>query len=188
MKYFAALDYGFDLLAALLLGIDTDGRIYVINEYLSPGLTLSEAAEKVSELCRGYPVEYAVVSPDLANRRQDTGKNGFEIMQSVRGMPPMICADNRRIPGWRVLREYLAHKSSPPKLKICCSCGELIHSLPALLCDVSRPEDAANEPHAITHAPEALRYAVMSRIAPPEDPIKNDFTFITKKRSVSYDY
>ena len=188
MKYFASLDYGFDMLAALLLGIDQDGRLYVIKEYLCGGLTLSEAAQKVSELCRPYPVEYAVASPDLWNRRQDTGKSGFEIMQNVSGMPPMICADNRRIPGWRVLREHLSHKSSPPKLKICCVCGELIHSLSALLCDSARPEDASDEPHAITHAPEALRYAVMSRISPPTDPIKNDFTFLTKKKTISYDY
>ncbi len=188
MKYFAAIDYGFDMLAALLLGIDCEERLYVVNEYLCPNLTLSEAAQKVSELCRSYPVEYAVASPDLWNRRQDTGKSGFEIMQSIRGMPPMICADNRRIPGWRVLREYLAHKASPPKLKICCNCGELIHSLPALLCDTLRPEDASSEPHAITHAPEALRYAVMSRIFPPEDSIKSDFIFLPKKKSISYDY
>ena len=188
MKYFASFDYGFDMLAALLLGIDADGALYVIREYMSPGLTLSEAALKVSKLCEGYPVEYAVASPDLWNRRQDTGKSGFEIMQGVRGMPPMICADNRRIPGWRVLREHLAHKASPPKLKICCQCSELIHSLPALLCDASRPEDASSEPHAITHAPEALRYAVMSRISPPEDSTKNNFIFTPKKKSVSYDY
>ena len=188
LKYFAALDYGFDMLAALLLGVDCDKNLYVINEHLSPGLTLSEAAQKVAELCRNYPVEYTVASPDLWNRRQDTGKSGFEIMQSVTGMPPMICADNRRIPGWRVLREHLAHKSSPPKLKICCTCVELIHSLPALLCDTLRPEDASSEPHAITHAPEALRYAVMSRISPPEEPIKDDFIFLSKKKHISYDY
>ena len=188
MRYFAALDYGFDMLAALLLGIDADGKIYVINEYLCPGLTLSEAAQKVSALCQGYPVEYAVASPDLWNRRQDTGKSGFEIMQCENGMPPMICADNRRIPGWRVLREYLSHRSSPPKLKICCGCGELIHSLPALLCDTSRPEDASSEPHSITHAPEALRYAVMSRISPPKNPTSNDFNFLKKKSSITYGY
>ena len=188
MKYFAALDYGFDMLAALLLGIDADGALYVVREYLESGLTLSEAAFKVAELCHGFAVEYAVASPDLWNRRQDTGKSGFEIMQNVSGMPPMICADNRRIPGWRVLREHLAHRTSPPKLKICCSCGELIHSLPALLCDVSRPEDASGEPHAITHAPEALRYAVMSRISPPENQTKDDFIFLPKKKSISYGY
>lgn len=187
-KYFAALDYGFDMLAALLLCVDIDGTLYVVNEYLSPGLTLSEAAHKVAELCRGYAVEYVVASPDLWNRRQDTGKSGFEIMQSVEGMPPLICADNRRIPGWRVLREHLYCKDSPPKLKISYRCGELIHSLPALLCDSTRPEDASSEPHSITHAPEALRYAVMSRISPPQSSPKEDFIFLPRKQKISYDY
>ena len=189
IRYFAAFDYGFDMLAALLLGIDSDGIVYVLDEYLSPGLTLSEAAQKVALLCKGHPVEYAVASPDLWNRRQDTGKSGFEIMQSVSGMPPLIAADDRRIPGWRVLREYLAHKDSPPMLKICCSCGELIHCLPALLCDSIRPEDAANEPHAITHAPEALRYALMSRISPPEvgEELSNGFSFFSKAKRKSYE-
>ncbi len=189
IRYFAAFDYGFDMLAALLLGIDSDGIIYVLREYLSPGLTLSQAAEKVSLLCRGYTVEYAVASPDLWNRRQDTGRSGFEIMQTVSGMPPLICADDRRIAGWRVLREYLSSKDSPPKLKICCNCAELIHSLPALLCDSIRAEDASSEPHAITHAPEALRYAVMSRISPPDESegINRDFTFLSPRARKSYD-
>ena len=33
----------------------------------------------------------------------------------------------------------------------------------ALLFDPSSPEDASGTPHEVTHAPEALRYAVMSR-------------------------
>ena len=33
----------------------------------------------------------------------------------------------------------------------------------SLLCDRERAEDAASEPHHLTHVPEALRYAVMSR-------------------------
>jgi hypothetical protein len=39
----------------------------------------------------------------------------------------------------------------------------LTTSLPALLCSPTLPEDASDRPHIYTHAPEALRYAVMSR-------------------------
>lgn len=165
LRRFAALDYGFDMLAALLLGVDGEGRLYVLRELCRPGLTLREAGEAVSELCSGERVEYLTASPDLWNRRQDTGRSGFEIMQAVPGMPPMCAADNRRIPGWRILREYLNPNGGKPKLQICPSCRVLIQSLPALLCDSERPEDASDEPHAVTHAPEALRYAVMSRFA-----------------------
>lgn len=187
LKYFAALDYGFDMLAALLLGIDGDGNLYVLREHCQPDLTLSEAGERVALLCRGVPVEFAVASPDLWNRRQDSGRSGFEIMQSVFGMPPMLPADNRRIPGWRILREYLSEESDSPRLRIHPDCRELIRCLPALLCDTGRPEDAAGEPHAVTHAPEALRYAVMSRCPPPLERADGDFRFSHRPHSPFFD-
>ena len=187
LRYFASMDYGFDMLAALLLGIDSDGRIYVISEYCMSGLTLSEAADRVASLCHGYPIEFIASSPDLWNRRQDSGRSGFEIMQAHEDMPPMLPADNRRIPGWRVLREYLSVSGGSPRLKISSRCRELIRSLPALLYDTDRPEDASNEPHEVTHAPEALRYALMSRCPPPTERRKNEFRFPNQKTSTFFD-
>jgi phage terminase large subunit len=162
--------------AALLMGVDAGGNLCVLAERCLPDLTLREAALEVAELCRGANALYAVASPDLWNRRQDTGRSGFEVMQSVPGMPPMSAADNRRIPGWRVLREYLSRKTAP-SLSVSSECRVLIDSLPALLCDPTRPEDAAGEPHAVTHAPEALRYAVMSRAAVWREPQLPDRNF-----------
>lgn len=72
-------------------------------------------------------------------------------------------------------------------LRIASTCRILTESLPALLCDPMRPEDASDEPHEVTHAPEALRYAVMSRAAPwseDERPDRN-FHFLSKRRSTS---
>ena len=190
-RTYIAFDYGFDMLAALLLGIDNDGRLYVTDELALSGLTLSEAAIHVSSLCKraSLPPDFAVCSPDLWNRRQDSGRSGFEIMQRLDGMPPMMAADDRRVAGWRVLREYLAVRDSSPRLFICSDCTELIRCLPALLYDKNRAEDASGEPHSITHAPEALRYAVMARAYPKED---NDdtplpFTFKGKKSTNFFD-
>ncbi len=186
IRRFVALDYGFDMLAALLLGVDASSNLWVIREISAPGLTLSEAAERVVRMMGGEYAEYVVASPDLWNRRQDSGKSGAEVMQAVAGMPPMRPADNRRIPGWRQVREYLAgaisaSEASPsgelcrPALRISYPCTNLINSMQSLLCNPDRPEDAAGEPHALTHAPEALRYAVMSRAQPPEP--SEHFTF-----------
>ena len=178
------MDYGFDMLAALLMGVDSGGRLYVLRELCQPDLTLSEAAERIAAFCRGEAVEFAVASPDLWNRRQDSGRSGFEIMQSVSGMPPMLPADDRRIPGWRVLRDCLSHsETTPPRLLIHSGCRELIRCLPALLCDKNRPEDASGEPHAVTHAPEALRYAVMSRCPPPLEREESLFRFSSHSRT-----
>ena len=88
-------------------------------------------------------------------------------------MPTLIKADNRRVAGWRVLREKLAAREKG-YVRISESCTELIRSLPALLCDKRVPDDASGEPHDITHAPEALRYAVMSRLPQKES---GDFRF-----------
>ena len=160
---FIAFDYGFDMLALLLLAKDTYGNIYVEREICRPNLTLGEAAEVIVKFISGVDVEYAVASPDLWNRRQDSGRSGFEIMQSVFGMPPMLPADDRRIPGWRALKEYLSRREGKPNLYISRECHTLIHCMQSLLCDKNRAEDASSEPHSLTHAPEALRYAVMSR-------------------------
>ena len=177
--HFIAFDYGFDMLAALLMGYDDDNNLYVLKEVCKSGLTLSEAAMAVSALSKEMSAEYAVCSPDLWNRRQDSGKSGFEIMSAVADMPMMIRADNRRIPGWRALRDMLGAKVSGV-IKISYNCPELIRSLPALLFDKNGREDASSEPHDITHCPEALRYAVMSRLYVDRD--SDGFRFGRGKR------
>lgn len=183
-RYFIAFDYGFDMLAALLMGVADGGMVYVVDELCVPGLTLSEAAMRIVGAFANFRPEYAVASPDLWNRRQDSGLSGFEIMQRTPLMPPMVSADDRRIPGWRVVREYLGGSEGEVKLKICSGCTELIHSMTSLLCDKSRAEDAASEPHSVTHAPEALRYGLMSRLNRPLK--KEEFWFSRKKPRANY--
>ena len=183
-RYFIAFDYGFDMLAALLIAVEGE-TLFVESEFCRSGLTLSEAAQRVAELSGGR-AEYAVASPDLWNRRQDSGRSGFEVMQANPSMPPMTPADDRRVAGWRMLREFLCiPDGGEPLLKISPRCTELIRCLPALLCDADRPEDAAGEPHSVTHAPEALRYAVMSRRAALPSQAPADFSF-TKRRHDYY--
>jgi phage terminase large subunit len=165
--YFGAMDYGFDRLAVLLLGRDDDGRLWVLGERCASGLTLREAAAESVMLWQTSPMppEYVVASPDLWNRRQDSGLSGVAVMQTVPGMPPMRMADDRRIAGWRTLRQYLHGEDGFPRLRIFAGCDELIRCMQSIGCDSKRPEDAASQPHALTHTPEALRYGVMSDAA-----------------------
>ena len=187
LKHFAAMDYGFDMLAVLIFGIDSSGRIYVTDELCRPGLTLGEAASCVASLCHGRSIEFISSSPDLWNRRQDSGKSGFEIMQVYPSMPPMIPADNRRIPGWRMVKEYLAVQNGTARLVISSDCKELIRCIPALLHDKDRPEDASSDPHEVTHAPEALRYGIMSRCPPPSFNERTEFRFRKNSTSAFFD-
>ncbi len=159
------LDYGFDMLAVLWGAIDpSDGTLYIYRELGRSGLTLTAAARAVC--AEGDPrVDYLAASPDLWNRRQDSGLSGMAVMGEVAGFPLLIKADDRRIMGWRTVREYLAEGAVEDRirrLRIFSTCTELIRTLPALLHDKHRPEDAASEPHAVTHFPEALRYLLMA--------------------------
>ena len=170
---FRALDYGLDMTACLWCFAGKNGDVTVYRELYESGLTLSEAAAKiVSATGKGEGIRYTVASPDLWNRRQETGRSGFEIMTAT-GLKQMIKADDSRIAGWRVVREYLKGGGHAPGIKISRKCENLIRCLPLLRFDERVREDAAGTPHEITHAPEALRYALMSRIPKPP-PAKTD--------------
>lgn len=174
---FRALDYGLDMTACLWCAAVGDGSIIVYRELYESGLLLSEAAEHIAAATpKTERIRYTVASPDLWNRRQESGKSGFDIM-SGSGLRNMIKADNSRIAGWRVVREYLKSVGlkAEPKLKITDNCINLIRCLPLLRFDEKIREDAADSPHEITHAPEALRYALMSRQPRPAKPQKKSF-------------
>jgi len=75
---------------------------------------------------------------------------------------PLIKADNTRIPGWQRVREYLAlADDGKPNLQIFETCRNLIRTLPLLTFDERFVEDVSGKCEA--HAPEALRYGLMSR-------------------------
>ena len=176
LRLFAAMDYGMDMLAVLRCGIDRESNVWVLQELCRPDLTLSQAAALAGDVCLGC--EYVVASPDLWNRRQDSGLSGMEIMCRAADLPALRPADDRRIQGWRVVHDYLtaaSDGSGRPALRISTGCSELISCMSSLLCDPHRPEDASDQPHHLTHAPEALRYALMSRATPPQS--TNKFTF-----------
>ena len=187
---FQAMDYGLDMTCCLWVACSPDGVLYVYRELHEKNLILSDAAKRICSMTTsGERIRYITASPDLWNRRQDSGKSGSEIMRS-NGLSKLIKADNRRVMGWRILREYLNDGKSGVKLKIFRNCVNLIRCLPLLRFDELIPEDCASTPHEITHAPEALRYAVMSREPSYFVKLKDDFDkFLpTLKRESIRDY
>ena len=81
------------------------------------------------------------------------------------------------------MREWLASRTArneitgeekimPPKLRIFENCRNLIRTLPALQYDDKDPEDVANEPHELTHAPDALRGFCIYWVAGAKKPKK----------------
>ena len=165
-RRFRSLDYGLDMTACLWYAVDSEGNVYVYRELHEPNLILSEAAAKITALSKGERILYTAASPDLWNRRQDTGFSGVEIMTRS-GLSGLMKADDRRVIGWRNVREYLKPENDgageKSKLRIFSSCLNLIKNIPLLIHDDKNPEDASDNPHEVTHAPESLRYGLMSR-------------------------
>ncbi|MBR2327406.1 MAG: phage terminase large subunit [Clostridia bacterium] len=165
MTLFRSLDYGLDMTACLWWAVDKGGNMYIYRELYQSGLTLSDAARLIVEATPyDERIEYTVASPDLWNRRQESGVSGVEIMNGA-GLTGLIAADNGRVRGLRLLRELLKHsEGAPPRLRFfegCCR--NLVRCLPLLTHSSRDPEDVSGTPHEITHAPEALRYGAMSR-------------------------
>lgn len=164
---FRSVDYGLDMCCCLWYAISPHGKCIVYRELHEPNLNLTSAAKKILDLTHSDErIKYTVASPDLWNRRQETGLSGQRIMERA-GLRRMVKANNSRIQGWRMLREYLQpfqdeQNITTAKLVIFRTCTNICKYLPQLQHDKLNPEDVSGKPHAITHAPESLRYGIMS--------------------------
>lgn len=193
-RRFCSLDYGLDMTACYWWAVDQSGRCYIYRELYQPDLILSAAARRILEMTpqdERAQIEYIVASPDLWNRRQDTGKSGVEVFME-HGLDAMLRADHRRVPGWMQLQEFLApyaneHGVQDAHLKVFSTCTALIRTLPALVRDAKNPSDVDSA--CEDHGPEAIRYGVMTRPAPavPRDREKEDIERRFGKDSIEYD-
>lgn len=163
-KRFRAMDWGYnDPCCVLWFAVAPEGRLYVYRElYLRKTLS-SEIAKRVRTLSAGERIAYTVASPDAWQQRGLKGAEGTCIAEVfAKNGVPLIPADHARIPGWQRVRENLAvREDGAPNLLIFENCGNLIRTLPALTYDAHVPEDVSDA--CEDHAPEALRYGLMSR-------------------------
>ncbi|MBO6061527.1 MAG: phage terminase large subunit, partial [Clostridia bacterium] len=167
-KRFRSMDWGFnDPCCVLWHAVDGEGRVTTYRELYVRQMRAEEVAKLVTELSRGEDIAYTVASPDLWQSRGQTlraiggfeGETLAEIFMKC-GMP-VTPADNSRVPGWQLVREYLAAApDGEPKWRCFSDCVNLIRQLPGLQYDKQNREDASD---GDDHAPEALRYGLMSR-------------------------
>ena len=103
------------------------------------------------------------------------GKSGAEIMQDViyqcfkdhnrlEERFPVTRGDNRRIEGWRNVRQWLRIDEGRSKFRVFENCTSFITTFPANVYDKHQPEDLDTDGE--DHTADELRYALMSR--PPE--------------------
>ena len=167
-RWYVTMDYGLDMLAALLIGVDEAGNAWVVGEVYEgrdrgeghDGLIISEAAEAVRALAGEKTITAYLAPPDLWNARQESGKSVADIF-AEHGVY-LTKTSNDRVNGWLAVKEWLKVREGDdgikrPRIRFFPNCRNLIRCLPLLQYDEHRANDVANSPHELTHAPDALR-------------------------------
>lgn len=153
------MDYGLDKLAGYWIAVDYDNNAYVFREVYESNLIVSEARDKIKSLTNENVYMY-LAPPDLWNRHKETGKSTADIF--AEGGIELYPTNNDRKQGWLQMKEWLKvfedeQGCKTSKLKIFNTCKNLIRCIPQLQYDEKKIGDVANEPHEITHAPDAIR-------------------------------
>ena len=173
-RRFRAMDWGYnDPCAVLWFAVAPGGRVYAYREYYERKVLSSETARRIRQMTGEETIAYTAASPDAWQCRGMSGSqdlSGMSIAEVfAHGGVPLIRADNARIPGWQRVREYLAEADDGlPRLLIFRTCENLIRTLPMLTFDEHFSEDVSA--HCEDHAPEALRYGLMSRPVATSEP------------------
>lgn len=191
-RIYRTLDYGMDMLACYWIAVDTVGNAYIYRELYEgrdngkgkdgAGHIISDAAARILELTpEDEEVYLTLAPPDLWNRRQETGKSVSDIFLE-HGIV-LTKTSNDRLDGWAAAHEWLKVQKNEfgemrPKLQIFKTCVNLIRCLPELQYDEKKVNDAATEPHEITHAPDALRGFCVYWTYAAEVPVPKDDDYI----------
>ncbi len=170
-KRFRGMDWGYnDPCCVLWFAAAPDGRLYVTRELYRRQVLGSDIAKEVATLSCGESIAYTVASPDAWQQRGLKGVEGESIAEVfAKGGVPLLPADNARVVGWQRVHEMLADApDGTPRLQIFSTCQNLIRTLPLLTFDQRDAEDVSD--NCEDHAPEALRYGLMSRPRCPAPP------------------
>jgi hypothetical protein len=155
-RKFRTIDYGLDRLACLWIAVSPEGNFFVYREYCESNLSISSAAKAILDRTHASEEIYATLAPpDLFSRSQESGKSKA-LLFSEYGVT-FTKTSNDRETGWLAIKELLMVRGGSAGILFFSSCTEILRCLPALTVDKIRPTDCANEPHEITHAPDALR-------------------------------
>ena len=185
-RRYRTIDYGLDRLAVLWIAVSGDGKAYVYREYCESNLPISAAAKAITDRTPiGEDIYATLAPPDLFSRTQESGKTKAGLFHEF-GVTFTKTSNDREC-GWLAIKELLCDAGQGPRLKIFRNCTEIIKCLPALTVDKIRPTDCANEPHEITHAPDALRGFAIFHTRPNEQKNIKRYTSWTRDMWEDYD-
>lgn len=193
-KRYRTLDYGLDMLSCYWIAVDAKGNEYVYKVARKADLIIRDAAKYILSINGNDNIICTYAPPDLWNRRQDTGKSAAEIF--AQNGVPFVKSKNDRVNGWYAVKDRLkpietkdeqtGEALTTSAMKFFSTLRDLIKCIKNIQKDNSNPNDCANEPHDITHDPDAIRYYCSMRQSATiigATPQQNDFEFQKPKHN-----
>ena len=175
-------DYGFKKPSSVgWYAVRPEGGLVRYREIYKEGLHYDKLAEMICESSQDEDIEYAVFDPAIFGDKQHhkearEGLSGAEIMQESinewfekngdeNNAFGIIRADNRRIEGWRNLKQQIRiDEYGQTNFESFSNCVHFNSTFPANIHDEKKPEDVNT--NGEDHTADECRYAIMSR--PPE--------------------
>ena len=194
-RKFKAGDAGYNHPSIGWYAVDPDGVVYRYRELYPTEMVVSKLAEEsVSMTAPTEKIDYEVWDPAFWAKKGDRDDllSGAEVYMNrikelTKKAPHMVKAENTRLAGWALVREYLRpfHKDGKltAKLQVFSTCTEFIRTFPELQHDTHNPEDLDTDGE--DHIADELRYAIMSRPRPAvskDQMFDKDFKAMLKKK------
>lgn len=158
---FRSVDYGYAApMCCLWGGMRPDGSIVIYRELYGRGMTAPAQAKQIAHLSGDESYRASVGDPSMwASNREGRREKSLSEQYRENGIS-LMKASNERIAGWSLLHTLLDFDDErAPILTVTKDCPNLIRTLPLLVKDPNKPEDADTDGE--DHAPDALRYLAM---------------------------
>lgn len=167
-----SMDWGFVKPGSVGWWVLLDGRAYRESEYIFTRTTAFEVGQEIGRRCKEQGLtnlKYLVYDTAMEIPNNDSGESTIEsVRRGMRKAGVSIAtrkADKDRVNGWQRLRHWLGRSpDGVPWLTCSPLCAYFARTIPALVSDVSRPEDVDTD--GDDHAADDARYFVMSRPTP----------------------
>ena len=148
---YRSIDYGFAAPFAVgFYAVDFKGNIYLYREHYEAGMELSHHIDRIIELSGDERYMMTVGDPSMwirnpqnTNRSDVAAPTNMSIADIMgRHGINIIKANNERVNGWNLCRQYLNYaENEEPKFKVFSTCKEFIRTIPSLVHYYKRPED-----------------------------------------------
>lgn len=138
-------------------------------------MRVSDIARGILERDDGERIDYSVADPAIF--KEDGAESQAELFYNAGVI--FERGDNSRIAGWEKLREMMGSNNSDtePMFYVTENCIDFMRLVPVLLFDERRPEDL--DTTAEDHIADEVRYAIMTRVAPKDPPIRDNSADLT---------